>query len=59
MKISADVIVSIETLRQAGEKPTALYAKVDDEAWFAIPPGMVDSFGKAGAVVRVVAELPN
>lgn len=59
MKISADVIDLMDKLRNSGDKPKALYAKVGDGAWYAIPPAMADAYRKAGAEVRFATELPQ
>ena len=58
-KISPNVIANIDEFRNPGNKPKALYAKVGDGHWYAIPPAMADSFRKAGAEVRLAAELPH
>lgn len=59
MKISENVINLIESIRSPGDKPKALYAKVADGQWYAIPESLADSFRKAGAELRLASELPK
>lgn len=56
MKISPNVIANIDEFRNPGNKPKALYAKVGDGQWYAIPPVMADSLRKADALVRSATE---
>lgn len=44
---------------QSVEKKRGLFAKVGDGCWYAIPPGMADSFRKAGAEVLQADALPR
>lgn len=47
------------TSGEAGQKEAAMWAKIGGGSWYAIPPGMADSFRKAGAEVRQAHELPQ
>lgn len=44
---------------QSAEKKQGMFAKVGDGCWYAIPPGMAESFRKAGAVVLQADALPR
>lgn len=39
------------------EKQQAMWAKIGDGSWYAIPPVMAESFRKAGAEVRLADDL--
>jgi hypothetical protein len=41
----------------ADQKPDALFARIGDGSWFAIPPSMADSFRCAGAEVKPAHEI--
>lgn len=41
----------------AGPSSLAMWVKIGDGEWFAIPPQMADSFRKAGGEVRLTHEL--
>ena len=43
----------------ADQSQPAMWAKVGQGGWFAIPPQMAESFRKAGAEVRQAHELPQ
>ncbi|MCY0914043.1 hypothetical protein [Massilia antarctica] len=47
------------TVGLAEQKQDAMWAKIDDGRWYAIPPSMAESFRKAGAEVRQARELPQ
>jgi hypothetical protein len=42
----------------ADQKRDALFARIGDSSWFAIPPSMADSFRCAGAEVKPAHEIP-
>ncbi|MCU6501971.1 hypothetical protein LPN04_29685 [Rugamonas sp. A1-17] len=44
---------------EPGEKQQAMWARIGDGRWYAIPPEMADSFRKAGAEVCLADELPR
>lgn len=47
------------TAGSADQKQDAMWARIDNGRWYAIPSSMVDSFRKAGAEVRQARELPQ
>jgi hypothetical protein len=47
------------TASEAEQKNPAMWAKIGGSSWYAIPPGLADSFRKAGAEVRQAHELPK
>ena len=44
---------------QSAQKKQGMFAKVGDGCWYAIPPGMAESFRKAGAEVLQADALPR
>lgn len=43
----------------AAQKQGAMWARIDNGRWYAIPSSMAESFRKAGAEVRQALELPQ
>jgi len=43
----------------AEQKQDAMWARVDDRRWYAIPSNLAESFRKAGAEVCQACDLPQ
>ena len=43
----------------AEQKQDAMWTRIDDGRWYAIPLSMAESFRKAGAEVRQARDLPQ